>query len=115
MKDVKSYEEKMNGSDKNVGSIEEDIEKVENLINKSTYIVEVYGQTDIKKYKSNDGFSSLLLIEEMPHHYGMCPITVFSLNEDEVSIFDKIMTLQDGYNQLISDEVDDLEEFRTAN
>ena len=89
-------------------------EKVENSINKSTYIVEVYGQTDIKKYKSNDGFSSLLLIEEIPHHYGMCPITVFSLNEDEVSIFDKIMTLQDGYNQLISDEVDDFDAFADA-
>ena len=89
-------------------------ERIENSINKSTYIVEVYGQTDIKKYKSNDGFSSLLLIEEIPHHYGMCPITVFSLNEDEVSIFDKIMTLQDGYNQLISDEVDDFDAFADA-
>ena len=44
----------------------------------------------------------------------MCPITVFSLNEDEVSIFDKIMTLQDGYNQLISDEVDDFDAFADA-
>ena len=89
-------------------------ERIENSINKSTYIVEVYGQNDIKKYKSNDGFSSLLLIEEIPHHYGMCPITVFSLNEDEVSIFDKIITLQDGYNQLISDEVDDFDAFADA-
>ena len=53
-------------------------------------------------------------MEEIPHHYGMCPITVFSLNEDEVSIFDKIMTLQDGYNQLISDEVDDFDAFADA-
>lgn len=78
------------------------------------YYVEVYGEYTVTKYKSSDGFASLQYIEEYPHHYNMCPVTVFKLNEDEVSIFDKIMSLQDGYNQLISDEVDDFDAFADA-
>ena len=75
------------------------------------YIVEVYGSNTIKKYRSNSGFSSFSLIEEVKHFYNQCPITVFSLNSDEESIFKQIMSLQDSYNQLISDEVDDVDAF----
>lgn len=87
-------------------------------IGKSTeteqYYVEVYSSENITRYKSHQGFSSLQFISETPHHYGMCPVTVFKLNEDEVSIFDKVISLQDGYNQLISDEVDDFDAFADA-
>jgi SPP1 family phage portal protein len=48
------------------------------------------------------------------HVFGQCPVTVFSLNTDEVSIFDKVMSLQDAYNELLSDEVDDFEAFADA-
>ena len=78
------------------------------------YYVELYSQDKVTRYKSHQGFSSLQLISDTPHHYGMCPVTVFKLNEDEVSIFDKILSLQDGYNQLISDEVDDFDAFADA-
>lgn len=85
------------------------------VLNTSTkYYVEVYSPTTITRYKSGTGFSSLTFIEEVPHYYGLCPITIFKLNEDETSVFDKIMTLQDGYNQLISDEVDDFDAFADA-
>jgi SPP1 family phage portal protein len=42
------------------------------------------------------------------------PITVFSLNKEEESVFDKVMTLQDAYNKLLSSEVDDFEAFCDA-
>ena len=78
------------------------------------YIVEVYGAQSTKRYKSNVGFSSFTLIEEVPNFYGQCPITVFSLNTEEESIFHNIMSLQDAYNTLLSSEIDDWESFCDA-
>ena len=78
------------------------------------YIVEVYGAQSTKLYKSNVGFSSFTLIEEVPNFYGQCPITVFSLNTEEESIFHNIMSLQDAYNTLLSSEIDDWESFCDA-
>ena len=78
------------------------------------YIVEVYSEDKITRYRSSVGLSSFEFISEEPHFFGQCPVTVFSLNAEEVSIFDKIMTLQDAYNELLSDEVDDFEAFADA-
>lgn len=78
------------------------------------YYVEVYSANTVKKYRSSMGFSSFTLLEETPHFFKQVPITVFSLNAEEVSIFDKIITLQDAYNNLVSAEVDDFEAFCDA-
>lgn len=88
----------------------------EDLVNEQIerYIVEVYTENSIITYRSSAGFSSFSLIKEEPHFFGQCPITVFSLNKEETSIFDKIMSLQDAYNELLSDEVDDFEAFADA-
>ena len=79
-------------------------------INQSYYI-EVYDSQYCRKYKSQQGFSSFTLLEEKQHFFGMVPITFFDLNSEQDSIFDRIITLQDAYNTLISGEVDDFEEF----
>ena len=84
------------------------------IADKDFYIVEVYSQSDIKTYKSDMGFQTFELVKEEPHYFGMVPITVFELNNDRVSIFDQIMTLQDAYNKLLSAEVDDFESFADA-
>lgn len=84
------------------------------IADKDFYIVEVYSQSEIKTYKSDMGFQTFELIKEEPHYFGMVPITVFELNNDRVSIFDQIMTLQDAYNKLLSAEVDDFESFADA-
>lgn len=44
----------------------------------------------------------------------MVPVSVFALNDERESIFDKVMSLQDAYNQLLSSEVDDFEAFVMA-
>lgn len=80
----------------------------------TSYIVEVYSANTVKTYRSTMGFSSFEFISEEPHYFGQCPVTVFSLNEEEVSIFDKVMSLQDAYNQLLSDEIDDFDAFADA-
>lgn len=78
------------------------------------YYIEVYGNEFIRKYKSSNAFATLSLLEEKPNLYKQVPITVFNLNSDEESIFDKVMTLQDAYNKLLSSEVDDFESFCDA-
>lgn len=80
---------------------------LENQEGMDNYIVEVYGPSDVKKYRSAPGFASFELIDEYQHFYGQCPVTVFSLNEDEESIFNQVLTLQDNYNTVISNWVDD--------
>ena len=84
------------------------------IADKDFYTVEVYSQSEIKTYKSDMGFQTFELVKEEPHYFGMVPITVFELNNDRVSIFDQIMTLQDAYNKLLSAEVDDFESFADA-
>lgn len=78
------------------------------------YIVEVYSDKSVTRYRSAMGFTSFSLIGEDAHFFEQCPVTVFSLNTEEVSIFDNVMTLQDAYNKLLSDEVDDFEAFADA-
>ena len=78
------------------------------------YYIEVYGNEFIRKYKSSNAFATLSLLEEQPNYYNQVPVTVFSLNADEESVFDKVMTLQDAYNKLLSSEVDDFESFCDA-
>lgn len=88
----------------------------EDLLDKinENYIVEVYDSASVKRYRSGPGFSSFQLIEETPHYYNQVPVTVFSLNDDETSIFNQVITLQDAYNQLISGGIDDFESFADA-
>lgn len=82
--------------------------------NTESYIVEVYGGYDIKRYRSAPGFSSFQLLSAERHYYGQCPISVFSLNPEEESIFADIMSLQDAYNSLLSGEIDDFDSFADA-
>ena len=71
---------------------------MDDLIEKDSYIVEVYSDKWVRTYKSTMGFKSFNLIKEEPHYFGMVPITVFQLNENRKSIFDQVITLQDAYN-----------------
>lgn len=89
-------------------------EELADNIEEQKYIVEVYSDRTVKRYRSNSGFSSFELIEEYPHYYEQVPVTVFSLNKDEKSIFYKIMNLQDSYNTLVSASIDDVESFADA-
>lgn len=78
------------------------------------YNVDIYYTDRIEHYTMNTGFTTLRFIEEEQHFYHQVPVTVFSLNPEEKSIFDKIMGLQDAYNTLLSSEVDDFEAFCDA-
>lgn len=85
--------------------------KINMYNDKDEYFVEVYSDEKIDLYKTQAGYSTLTLISSEPNYFNQVPITIFSLNREEESIFDKVMTLQDAYNKLISSEVDDFEAF----
>lgn len=78
------------------------------------YNVDIYYTDKIEHYTMNTGFTTLRFTGEEQHFYHQVPVTVFSLNPEEKSIFDKIMGLQDAYNTLLSSEVDDFEAFCDA-
>ena len=77
-------------------------------------IVEVYSKNAITRYKTNEGYSSLLLIDETKHYFQQVPFTIFKLNEESESVFAQIITMQDAYNKLLSGEIDDFEGFCDA-
>lgn len=78
------------------------------------YNVDIYYTDRIEHYTMNTGFTTLRFTGEEQHFYHQVPVTIFSLNPEEKSIFDKIMGLQDAYNTLLSSEVDDFEAFCDA-
>lgn len=86
----------------------------ESVSEKEEYIVEIYSETDVSTYKASEGFSSLSFISKVPHYYKQVPITVFTLNKDEESIFAQVISLQDAYNTILSDNLNDYETFADA-
>lgn len=86
----------------------------EGVTEKEEYIVEIYSETEVSTYKAGAGFSSLEFISSVPHYYRQVPITVFTLNKDEESIFSQIISLQDAYNTVLSDNLNDYESFADA-
>lgn len=79
-----------------------------------SYYVELYTQAATFVYRSDNSLSSFQLVEERPNFYNQVPITVFKLNDEEISIFDRIIGLQDAYNTLISGSIDDYVSFADA-
>jgi SPP1 family phage portal protein len=79
-----------------------------------TYWVEVYDDIYRTLYRSSSGFSSFELTEKAPHKFDQVPITFFSLNEEEEGIADCIFSLQDAYNSLLSDSLNDWDSFCDA-
>lgn len=76
--------------------------------------VEVYDKDEIKVYESDGYFNKLALVETIPHNFQQVPVSVFSLNSEEQGIFEQIMSLNDGYNTLMSSEINDWEAFVDA-
>ena len=78
------------------------------------YYVEVYDNEVVKRYTSTPGFSSFTLLDEEPHYFNQVPMTFFSLDAEEDSIFDQIMALNDAYNDMLSGTVDAFNDFSDA-
>lgn len=77
------------------------------LTGDSTMRVEVYTDNTIKHYVQNeDGF---VLVEELQHYFGSCPVNFYMNNDEEMGDFEKVMSLIDAYDKAVSDQVNDFE------
>lgn len=83
--------------------------------NDTTYtIIEVLDDTMVRTYRSGDVISSLELLDEHPHYFGMVPIAVYENNEDLTGDFEKVIPLIDAYDKMESDSMNDFEYFVDA-
>lgn len=76
--------------------------------------VEVYDAHSKKTYHCHGLVGALEFVSEEPHAFNDVPVSVFYLNEQEESIFNQAMSLNDAYNELQSSEVDDYSSFCDA-
>ena len=81
--------------------------------NTDTYNVDVYSDYDIKHYTASGAHGFVKYVGEEPHYFSQCPANIFAL-QDEKSVFDCVMGLQDAANQLLSAEIDDYSAFCDA-
>lgn len=78
------------------------------------YNVDVYDNAYIRHYTMNGANAGFLtLVSEEPHYFGQCPANIFNL-QDEKSVFDCILSLQDAANEIMSAEIDDFSAFCDA-
>lgn len=80
----------------------------------NTYRVDVYTDTEIYHYEAGTDFNAFTLLEVEPHYFGDVPFVIFDLNKSNTPIFESIISLQDAYNALLSDEVNDFAAFVDA-
>ena len=78
--------------------------------NSDLYNVDVYSDYDVKHYTMHGMNGGLKYVSEEPHYFGQCPANIFYL-QDEKSIFDCVINLQDAANELLSSEIDDYSAF----
>lgn len=78
------------------------------------WAVEVYTDADIFHYEATNDFNSMTLLGVEPHYFGEVPFVVFDLNSENTPVFESIISLQDAYNELLSDEVNDFQAFVDA-
>ena len=71
-------------------------------------------KTATRRYRANENFTNMILEEEIPHYFGMCPVVLYKNNEDETGDFEKVISLIDAYDKMESDSLNDFEYFCDA-
>lgn len=78
------------------------------------YQVEVIDEEKTSIYRSDGMMTTLTLIEEVPHYFGMVPIAIYKNNEEEYGDFERVIDLIDAYDLMESDTLNDFEYFTDA-
>lgn len=71
------------------------------------YTLNVFDDKNVTTYTMTGEGGALTLLEKKRHYFSQCPANVFYI-QDEKSIFDCIMSLQDAYNDLITSQGDEI-------
>ena len=83
-----------------------------NVVEDKTYtIIEVSNNVEVVRYQTSQGSTSLTLLEQYPHYFGMVPIAIFKNNEEERGDFEPVISLIDAYDTMESDSVNDFAYF----
>ena len=83
-----------------------------NVVEDKTYtIIEVINNIEVVRYQTSKGSTSLMLLEQYPHYFGMVPIAIFKNNEEERGDFEPVISLIDAYDTMESDSVNDFAYF----
>lgn len=83
-----------------------------NVVEDKTYtIVEVINNIEVVRYQTSQGSTSLTLLEQYPHYFGMVPIAIYKNNEEERGDFEPVISLIDAYDTMESDSVNDFAYF----
>lgn len=88
-----------------------DLDLVEN---KRFTWIEIIDKEKTSRYKANENGNDPILVEEIPHYFGMCPVVIFKNNEEETGDFEKVISLIDAYDKMESDSLNDFEYFCDA-
>jgi len=72
--------------------------------------LDVYTKNEILHYKVEGG--ALNYISKDTHPFGVVPINIIRANEEEQSLIDDIKSLNDSYNNVLSDLVNEVSDFR---
>lgn len=76
--------------------------------------VNLYTDSEVFHYEATNEFNTLTLLDVESHYFGEVPFVIFDLNKGNTPIFEPIISLQDAYNSLLSDEVNDFQAFVDA-
>jgi len=72
------------------------------------YSINVYDAYSITHFTADSSISNLIPDGEIEQHYfSQVPFSIFYLTDDGESIFKCIIGLQDAYNKMLSDSVND--------
>lgn len=88
--------------------------RIDLLTDQETLVVEVYSNSWIRTYTCSDSLGGFTFVSEVPHYFGLCPISVFFNNEEEIGDFESVITLIDAYDSLEADSLNDFEYFVDA-
>lgn len=77
------------------------------------HYVDVYSNFNVVHYRMNGIGGGMEFLGEELHYFSQCPANIFYL-QDEKSIFDCIIGLQDAVNEVLSSEIDDYSAFCDA-
>lgn len=87
------------------------IDPIEKIAPEATWKVEVYYDDRTDYYISGPGFASLNFTDTQQNFFNQCPVTPFEIED---CVFKQIIDLQDAYNSILSDSLDDFDAFADA-
>lgn len=75
------------------------------------YKINIYTDEMVYSYKTDAAFDSAVLTEEAENVFASVPIIEYSNNEEQQGDYEQVISLIDAYNTLMSDRVNDKEQF----